>query len=171
MTNLKDIELNVQSCAALKEYARAAAELRVALTYAANQRTNFDKLARYFNSTPLRFNFGVLMVVAAYDKAPIGVTRIAELLGVSRPAAHTYVKDTVPQGWVVKSQCEGADRYHASEELVSRWEGFIQQVHVPLIKKINSQEAYVQYLVSEEKQKLEDKSDDFYDRLLVSFQD
>lgn len=171
MTNLKDIDLNVETSAALREYARAAAELRVALTYAAKQRTNYDKLARYFNSTPLRFNFGVLMVVAAYDETPIGVSRIAELLGVSRPAAHAYVKDTVPQGWVIKSQYEGADRYHAAEELVSRWEGFVQQVHIPLVKKVNSEHAYFQYLLNEEKQMLEDKSEDFYDRLSVSFRD
>ena len=67
-----------------------------------NNRTD-SKVARYLSSTNLKWQFGNLMCIAAFDNQCYTITQIAKILDCSRQQAMRMVDDCLAEGWVKKA--------------------------------------------------------------------
>ena len=64
-----------------------------------NSRTD-SKVARYLSSTNLKWQFGNLMCIAAFDNQGYTITEISKILDCSRQQAMRMVEDCLAEGWV-----------------------------------------------------------------------
>lgn len=59
------------------------------------------RMERYFNSSITRHHFAKIMVHAAMADWEYSISRVSELLDISRVATITMVKDTEAEGWII----------------------------------------------------------------------
>lgn len=68
-----------------------------------NARTEL-KVSRYLSSTNLKWQFGNLMCISAFDNQCYTITEISKILDCSRQQAMRMVDDCLAEGWVKKGK-------------------------------------------------------------------
>ena len=119
-----------------KAYARELCAHQIGIHKARQTRMNTD-IQRYFNSTPARNAFARFMCLATYDNALYKKSNIAEVLCISRQAAHTMVEECLNAGWIERVKDEG---YRATEELVWGMEDYVHR-HLDMLEETCVHEA------------------------------
>ena len=85
--------------------------------------TVIQRMTSYFQSTQYKNAFSRLMGLSRYVKQPCTVTYIAELIVISRTAAHQFVKDCLAESWITAIQMPNKTvGYWASDVLVEQLE-------------------------------------------------
>tara|TARA_R110000787_G_scaffold283736_1_gene396772 strand:- start:614 stop:1138 length:525 start_codon:yes stop_codon:yes gene_type:complete len=80
-------------------YARELCVLQLK-TYQFHKNRTSSKANRYLSSTDLKWQFGNLMCIAAFDNQGYTITEISKILDCSRQAAMRMVDDCLAEGWV-----------------------------------------------------------------------